>query len=197
LNFFDYEIGILSNENRIRLKKNYENLTAIVFTIGTIKSTVENLYLIIYPKQFKVETTNFLKSLSWKQFELPEEFKGTPAQIKEQIDKEIEILKNEIKQLSESLDVNKGQNFDLMNIIYNTLKIEEKIVEIAQSADFGDNIFLLDVWASESNIDDVKDVISKTSDKVIIKGRGKFEKIGKLYVISYMKSHIMLTKQLL
>lgn len=168
LNFFDYEIGILSNENRIRLKKNYENLSAVVIRIGIIKSTVENLYLIIYPKQYREETTNFLKSLSWRQFLLPEKYTGTPAQISEQINKEIKALENEIEELSDFLNSKNEQANDLMNKIYNTLKLEEKILEIAEKADFGDNIFLLDVWAKESDINNLKDIITKISNNIII-----------------------------
>lgn len=168
LNFFDYEIGILSNENRIRLKKNYENLTAVVIRIGIIKSTVENLYLIIYPKQYKEETTNFLKSLSWRQFLLHEKYTGTPAQISEQINKEIEVLENEAKELFDLMNSKNEIANDLMNKIYNALKLEEKILEIAESADFGDNIFLLDVWTKESDINNLKSIISKISNNIII-----------------------------
>lgn len=168
LNFFDYEVGILSNENRIRLKKNYENLTAVVIRIGITKSTVENLYLIIYPKQYKEETTNFLKSLSWKQFILPEKYTGTPAQISEQINSEIEILENEVKELSDLLSGKNGQADDLMNKIYNTLRLQERLFEIAKKADFGDNIFLLDVWARESDINNLKSIITKISDNIIV-----------------------------
>ena len=168
LNFFDYEIGLLSNENRIRLKKNYENLSAVVIRIGIIKSSVENLYLIIYPKQYKEETTNFLKSLSWRQFLIPKKYSGTPSQISEQINKEIEVLENEIEELSNLLNSKNEIANDLMNKIYNTLKLEEKILEIAESADFGDNIFLLDVWAKESDVNDLKEVITKMSNKIII-----------------------------
>ena len=168
LNFFDYEVGMLSNENRIRLKKNYENLTAVVIRIGIIKSTLENLYLIIYPKQYKEETANFLKSLSWKQFILPEKYTGTPAQISEQINSEIEILEGEIKALSDSLNGKNGLADDLMNKIYNTLRLQEKLFEIAKKADFGDNIFLLDVWVKESDINNLKDIITKISDKIVV-----------------------------
>ncbi len=168
LNFFDYEVGTLLNENRIKLKKNYESLTAVVIRIGIIKSTVENLYLIIYPKQYKEETTNFLKSLSWKQFLLPEKYTGTPAQISEQINSEIRNLEIEVKELSEALSGKNNQADDLMMKIYNTLRLQEKLFEIAKKADFGDNIFLLDVWVKECDVNNLKEVITEISDNIIV-----------------------------
>lgn len=168
LKYFDYEIGILSNEDRIKLKKNYENLTAIVIRIGIVKAPVENLYLIIYPKQYKEETVNFLKSLSWKRFVLPEKYKGTPQQISEQIDNDVKALEDEIKELTGTLSSNDVEAKVLMNKIYNALKLEEKIVSIAKHADFGENIFLLDVWTKKKDINDLKDTITKISDNIIV-----------------------------
>lgn len=168
LKFFDYEMGILTNENRIKLKKSYERLTGIIIRIGVVKATVENLYLIIYPSQLKEETANFLKSLNWRKFFLPEKYTGTPAQISEQIKNEIEILNNEINELSNLSDTKNKHFNSSMNKIYNALKLEEKIIEIAKEADFGDNIFLLNVWIKNSDINDLKEKLTEASDKINI-----------------------------
>ncbi|HOH69665.1 MAG TPA: V-type ATPase 116kDa subunit family protein [Sedimentibacter sp.] len=168
LNFFDYEIGILSNESRVKLKNNYESFIGIINRIGVVKPTAENLYLIIYLSQFKEQTTNFLKSLNWRRVNLPEKYTGTPAQISEQITEEIDVLSKEIKELS-YLSETKNKNVNSsMNRIYNALKLEERTIEIAKEADFGDNIFLLNVWIRNSDINNFRESITKAYDKVKI-----------------------------
>ena len=168
LNFFEYEIGALSSENKWRLKKNYENLTAIVLRIGIIKSSTEDMYIIIYPKQFKEETTKILKSLNWNQLKIPEGISGNSIQLFEQVDKKIDELQNEISTLSSVIEIDKEENKYILNKIFNTIKLEEKIVELEKKVDYGENLFVLNVWVRDRDKFSVEESIGTVTNKFII-----------------------------
>ncbi len=165
LNYFKYEIGSFASENKSRLKKNYENLSAIVLKIGHIKSSNDDLYMIIYPKQFKDETENLLKSLNWNKLDIPEEFEGTAEDRINQIDTKIKSLKNDIESLSNSIEKDKERNKKQLFKIYNVFKLEDKIAELEQRADFGNSSFALDVWVRENDKEEVEKAVAKVTDK--------------------------------
>lgn len=168
LNFFEYEIGALSSENKSRLKRNYENLTAIVLKLGNIKASVEDMYIIIYPKQFRDETKNILKSLNWNQLKIPEGLSGNSVQMAEQIDKKIQILQNEILELSNILEIDKEENQYILNKIFNTLILEKKVSELEKKVDYGHNLFVLNVWVKETDKISVEESIGTVTNKFVL-----------------------------
>ncbi len=171
LNYFYYEIGSFVTENKSRLKKNYENLSAIVLKIGNIKSSAEDLYMIIYPKQFKEETDNLLKSLNWSELVIPEEYEGSAAEKLVKIDAKIDELQKDITSLSSSIEAETEDNKKTIFKIYNVFKLEDKIAELEQRADFGNNAFALDVWVEEKNKAEVEKVIASVTDKYLISSK--------------------------
>ncbi len=171
LNYFYYEIGSFVTENKSRLKKNYENLSAIVLKIGNIKSSTEDLYMIIYPKQFKEETDNLLKSLNWSELVIPEEYEGSAAEKLVKIDAKIDELQKDITSLSSSIEAETEDNKKTIFKIYNVFKLEDKIAELEQRADFGNNAFALDVWVEEKNKAEVEKVIASVTDKYLISSK--------------------------
>lgn len=168
LNCFEYEIGMLSKENKWRLKKNYENLSAIVMRIGIINASDEDMYMIMYPKQFKGETDNLLKSLNWNRLERPEGISGTPLEMIGQIDERLNKLNNEIDSLTAAIEAEKKTNSNSINRLYNILNLEERINEVTEKAEIGNNIFAVDVWVQESELENVKKDISKVSKKYML-----------------------------
>lgn len=168
LNFFEYEIGALSSENKSRLKKNYENLTAIVLKLGNIKSSVEDMYIVIYPKQFRDETKNIFKSLNWNQLKIPDGLVGNPAQMIEQIDKRNETLQDEISKFSSILEIDKEENQYVLNKIFNTLILEKKIAELEKIVDYGHNLFVLNAWIKENNKTIIEESIGTVTNKFVI-----------------------------
>ncbi len=168
LNYFDYEIGTFTSENKSRLKRNYENLSAIVLRIGVIKSLAEDLYMIIYPKQFKDETDNLLKSLNWNKLVIPEELCCTVSEMIEQIDDKINNLQTEISDNSASIEQEKDDIKKQILKIYNIFKLEDKIAELESRADFSNNSFVLDVWVNEDDKADIEKAIASVTDKYLI-----------------------------
>lgn len=168
LNYFDYEIGALSRENKVRIKKNYENISAIVLRIGIIKSSVEDMYIIIYPRQFRDETEKLLKSLNWNRLKIPEYITGSASEMISQADGRIETLKSEIESLSSSIEIEKEENKYLFNKIYTTIKLEKKILEVGKEVSYGENVFVLNAWVREKDKMLVEDAIGSVTNKFIV-----------------------------
>ncbi|MFA9422440.1 MAG: V-type ATP synthase subunit I [Sedimentibacter sp.] len=168
LDYFDFVIGTLSRENQVRIKKNYENLSAIVLKIGLIKSSSEDMYLIIYPKKYREETSNFLKSLSWNELQIPKDLSGNTTQMVSQIDEKVDVLKNEINELSDTLVLDKEENKYLLNRIFNVLKLEEKIIELSKQVDVGDNLFIFNVWVQDKDKESVEESLGAVTNKFMV-----------------------------
>lgn len=169
LNYFDYEIGTFTSENKSRLKRNYENLSAIVLRIGVIKSLAEDLYMIIYPKQFKDETDSLLKSLNWNKLVIPDDLCCTVSEMINQIDDKINNLQSKISELSSSIEQGKEDIKKQIIQIYNVFKLEDKIAELESRADFSNNSFVLDVWVNEDDKAGIEKAIASITDKYLIK----------------------------
>lgn len=168
LNYFNFAVGTLSKMNKWRLKKNYENLSAIVMRIGSMPAAAEDLYMIIFPKHYRQETENLLKSLDWNELKIPDEFMGTPAQMLLIIDDRIKTMESEIQTLSLSMEAEKESKMNNINRYYNIFNLEEQISALTRDAEYGDNIFAVNVWVENSELNNVKDSIYKVTDKIIL-----------------------------
>lgn len=189
LNYFEYELGFFSAENRLRLKKNYENLSAVVLKIGSVKSSAEYLYMVIYPKQFKEEIHNLLKSINWNRFTIPEEYAGSPSEKIKQIDSKLESLQNDINSLSKSIEEEKENNRETLFKIYNVFKLEDKIAELEQKADFGNSAFSIDVWVKEGDREVVEKAISSVTDKYRISAKSEKDLGGDVIAPTKLKNN--------
>ena len=168
LNYFNFAVGTLSKMNKWRLKKNYENLSAIVMRIGSMPAAAEDLYMIIFPKHYRQETENLLKSLDWNELKIPDELMGTPAQMLLIIDDRIKTMEGKIQTLSSSMEAEKKSKINSINRYYNIFNLEEQISELTRDAEYGDNIFAVDVWVKNSELNNLKDSIHKITDKIIL-----------------------------
>ena len=106
LNYFDYKFGILSKEDRLKLKKNYENILAVIFHTGA--SEEGEVYLAIYPCNIKEEMDRILRSLNFKELIIPDEYTKTPKNIEDtlkerkmNLEKYILLLEKELEELKE------------------------------------------------------------------------------------------------
>lgn len=64
---FNYHIGTLTKERRIKLRDNYENIPAVV---SYRKFGGNRIYLIFTPKQNEEETSKILKSLNFREIDI-------------------------------------------------------------------------------------------------------------------------------
>lgn len=154
LEYFDYKFGLLSREDKIRVRKNYENILAGIFHVGNNKDG--EVYLVIYPSIVKDEMDRILRSLNFREIYIPENYKGTISEIKKQLEDEKLKLKAEMESYQKALDVlNKKYEekviFILDQLDYK-LKIEEYKNKLARSSKF----FYLSGWISENDKDEME-----------------------------------------
>ena len=115
LNFFEYEIGMLSKENRIHIRKNYENISALVFEIGEIEDSREDIYIVFYLQEFKDETQKIFKSLNWNKLDIEIELEGSIESTRKDIYSKIQVLEKQIARLEKDVFENKEATSLLLN----------------------------------------------------------------------------------
>lgn len=165
LNYFEYKFGLLSKEDRIRLKKNYENILAAILHVGTNKDG--EVYLIIYPNLIKEEMKRILRSVNFKEIVIPETYTGTITEIKDQLESEKQGLIKEIDHWERSLEQLKEKYRHEFLTILNQLTIKERIEEFKSNLARSNKFFYLSGWISENDKDQIKNMLNKY-DKLLI-----------------------------
>lgn len=165
LNYFEYKFGLLSKEDRIRLKKNYENILAAILHVGTNKDG--EVYLIIYPNLIKEKMKRILRSVNFKEIVIPETYTGTITEIKDQLENEKQGLIKEIDHWERSLEQLKEKYRHEFLTILNQLTIKERIEEFKSNLARSNKFFYLSGWISENDKDQIKNMLNKY-DKLLI-----------------------------
>lgn len=168
LNYFDYEIGALTSINKARIRSNYENISAVVLNIGNIKDSVEDLYIVIFPRKYRDEIQKLLKSLNWVRFDIPEELIGTVHEIIGQLDAKIVALQNEIDELTGLLESGREETVRRLNRIYTAVLLEKKIIGLEHQVIYGESTFVLNAWIKEKDLEQVKELLKNESRRIII-----------------------------
>lgn len=141
---FNYYFGLLSKENRIKLKKNYENIPAIVLHEDTLNSG--ELYLVIYPVDLGKETERILRSLSFKKLDIKKGFKGKPKDIIQQLNQEKHNKKSELLKVIEKLENFKQENRKTIERCYSIFKLQERVNSLKKLMVATKYFFYLSAW---------------------------------------------------
>ena len=68
LKYFNTRFGFLDKDARLRLKKNYGNILAMIYHTGTVDN--RELFLVIYPKETEKDIDRVLNSLNFTEVDL-------------------------------------------------------------------------------------------------------------------------------
>lgn len=146
---FNFKFGILSKEDRLKIKKNYENIFAAIFHMGALKEG--EVYFIIYPSDMEVDIGRVLRSLNFKEIKIPSGFEKKPSEIIERLHNETRELETEIEKSKNFIEEYKKDNEDgIVQILkdkYNTLNLENTKTSLAVS----DRYFYLAGWISKQD----------------------------------------------
>lgn len=166
LKHFNYSFGVLSKEDKIKLKKNYDNILATVLHTGS--SDDGDVYLVIYPSSLSEEINRILRSLNWKEIQVPEDYKGKTIDIINSLDVKRQQLLLDINKTETDLEYLKkqsGQSIDsLVDLLYINEKIERSKEQMAKSNKF----FYLSGWVSVKDKKHIDGILSKYDDMLII-----------------------------
>lgn len=189
LKYFEYEIGFLSKEDHIHVKKNYENINAIILRLGSSDQFKENMYIAFYIKQYKQEITQLLKSLNWQKIVIPKAFIGSIKEIKDKLSNEIQTLENEINNIECKMSKNKEENILLLNKVYTRVKLESKIHELRQQIIHGENIIIFNAWVREKDVNKIEEIVQNITDKYVVMARKPSELPDKLVPPTLLKNN--------
>lgn len=163
---FNYHIGTLTKERRIKLRNNYENISAVVLHIGS--SEDGEAYLIFAPSDLDSESVKILKSLNFKEIKLPIEFKGIPDEVYEEVVEKIKTF-NKIKgELEEKLSLLKEDYKHHIDNINRRLDIEEQIESLKDNLAVSRNFFYFSGWIPKSDRKKIKSQIEKLCPTAIL-----------------------------
>jgi V/A-type H+-transporting ATPase subunit I len=166
LSYFDYRIGILSKEDRIKLKKNYENILAAIFHTGTSKEG--EVYLVIYPTSLREELNRILRSLNFQEFIIPDDYTGTPKEIMKFLKNKNSELKSEIDLLQTNLNSLKEKNREKVKMIISYLYVKEKIESVKEKLAQSKRFFYLSGWVAKNDAKKIEKSLKKYEDTMII-----------------------------
>ncbi len=166
LEYFSYTFGVLSKEDRLKLKKNYENILAIVFHTGSSKDG--EVYLIIYPNDVKEESERVLKSLNFKEIDVPEYLSGTPKEILKKIEIQRKEIVNKINELENSLNKLKDDYLKEIECFLANIYVRDKIEEAKKDMAYSNNFFYLSAWVPNVDRDSIEDILSKYEAPLVI-----------------------------
>lgn len=159
LKYFSYEFGVLTKEDRLKLKKNYENILAAVFHTGTGDNG--EVYLIIYPSSLEEETIRILRSLNFNKIDIPEEFSGTPQNIIEDLHVKKSEIEDKLESLEKKLEELKKNNIDEVQKFLGKVQMGEKIEEAKENMACSQKFFYLSAWVPASCKNRIEDVLAK------------------------------------
>ncbi|MBP3888933.1 MAG: hypothetical protein J6F30_15005 [Cellulosilyticum sp.] len=171
LSYIQYEIGTMSKDNSLHIKKNYENISALVFRIGEIQDSSEDIYMIFYLKELEEETSRLLKSLNWHKINIESDLEGNLETCKSNNEKKAEILKKQISILEKDLYESKLDMLKRFNKIYTRLQLELRIIELKSQTVVGNNVFILNAWIRSRDYQKLEERIAKVTDKYVMMAR--------------------------
>lgn len=166
LSNFDFRFGILSREDRIKLKKNYENILAVILHTGTGKEG--EVYVVIYPSSISEEMNRILRSLNFKEVQVPEEYKGTPMEMIKSLKDKKEKLEKDIVSLEETLSSLKENYKDTIISAVNQLKTKEKIEDIKEKLAKSNKFFYLSGWVSKKDKEEIGGPLKEYKDILVM-----------------------------
>lgn len=171
LNYIKYEVGMLSRENRLHIKKNYENISALVFEIGEVEESKEDIYIVFYLGELEEETHRLLKSLNWQRIELGDGLRDNIETCKLENEKKLDILKKQITILEKDIFETKSEVINKLSKIYSRMQLELKILEIKERLFRGNNVFVLTAWIRARDYKKLEEKVASVTDKYVMMAR--------------------------
>ncbi len=159
LEYFDVKFGILDKAGRYRIKKNYSNLLSVIFHVSS--SGDDEIYMAIYPKDAANSMETILKSVNFREVDILKGGSGTLKETIENFEKEKKFLQDKKANILEYRDnLIKNDSESIKKILARTL-VEENIENVKKYMLRSKNYFYLSAYIGVSDIDDMKERLSK------------------------------------
>lgn len=151
MEYFTYTIGSVSKDNAARLKSIYNTVTSIVFHVGDTSQN-EEVFLIISPKDFEVETNRILKALNFKLVEgYDDAYVKVPGDILTDLGLEKVKLEKTIFENKTLLRKHRDENRVEAEEVFNVLTLYANLNIIKKYMAFSDENFYFSGWVSKKD----------------------------------------------
>lgn len=144
MQYIKLKFGKLSKYNMDKMKKNYENISAIVLKINTA-SEFDSI-MVFVPKALENEVERALKSLNFEEFPINFTFAGAPRDWLMAIEKEKQTIQSEVKKIQDDLQDFKKQHETDIHKYYSRLIMEYEVEELKSYIVCTDEFFYLTGW---------------------------------------------------
>lgn len=167
LKYLTFRLMKISRENYDKLKKNYENIPAVVLKVG-----VESKYIIlasITPASLEETLEKIFRSLNYSLLPLPVEYTGTATKVIEELNAVIDKEEKVIESLKKSLEDYKVKYITELKKAYSRLEMERKIEELKSEIALSDKLFFMFGFVPVSNVIKLRSELeTQFGDKIII-----------------------------
>jgi len=167
MKYLVFKIMRITRENYDKLKRNYQNIPAII-----LKVVVEgkNVILIsITPETLEETLEKIFSSLNYTLLPLPKEVQGTAQEVIEQYSRSIEEEQRRIEFLKRSIEEYKIKYKDELKKMFSRLEIEKVIEGLKSEIGIGNKLFFMFGFVPLSNIYNLKDELEKQfKDELLI-----------------------------
>ena len=167
MKYLVFKIMRITRENYDKLKRNYQNIPAII-----LKVVVEgkNVILIsITPETLEETLEKIFSSLNYTLLPIPKEVQGTAQEVIEQYSRSIEEEQRRIEFLKRSIEEYKIKYKDELKKMFSRLEIEKVIEGLKSEIGIGNKLFFMFGFVPLSNIYNLKDELEKQfKDELLI-----------------------------
>lgn len=151
MEYFTYTIGSVSKDNAARLKSIYNTVTSIVFHVGDTSQN-EEVFMIISPKDFEVETNRILKALNFKLVEgYDDAYIKAPSDILADLGLEKVKLEKTISENETLLEKHRNENKVEAEEVFNVLTLYANLNIIKKYMAFSEENFYFSGWVSKKD----------------------------------------------
>lgn len=162
----NYHIGTLTKENRIKLRDNYENISAVVLHIGS--SDDGESYLIFSPAKYEEETNKVLKSLNFKEIDIPEDIKGNVSETSKLVKAQIADLEKVYAEYKDVVsNINEHYRGEITRI-YSEIYLEKKLEQMKENVAVTKNFFYFSGWVPEGEFENTKCILENSYENIIV-----------------------------
>ncbi|WP_308534098.1 V-type ATPase 116kDa subunit family protein [uncultured Peptoniphilus sp.] len=157
MEYFTVRFGILDKDGRLRLKRSYDTMIAMIFHTATIENN--EIYLAIYPNDMGQEMDRVLKSLNWRDIDLSIKTKGTATDILLNLKKEETNIKKELFDIEAYKNyLYKEKRDELMTTLASML-VYEKIEQVKKFLSRSKKYFYLSAWVGVTDVERLKNLL--------------------------------------
>ncbi len=167
MEYLIFKLIRITRENYDKVKKNYENIPAVILKVLAEGKYITLLY--IAPITLEETLEKIFSSLNYTNLPLPREMKGTVDDVLKELENSIEQDKRLIESLKKSIEDYKEKYIDELKKLYSRLEMEKKIEELKSKIAIGNKSFFIFGFVPASYVAKLKeDLEKKFSDKLII-----------------------------